>query len=354
VEKTRPVYDPITLEYIGEETYYEEESYNWYILNIQLTSVPFSGLVAPQMNAEQTELYHVLMQSKGNRQSFGNPFSVPWQSYVTDMYGWRVHPISGELDLHRGLDIGMAGGTPIFSIMDGTVITAASHSSFGNYVVVEDEKGYRSLYAHCQSLSVSAGQDVTKGQEIARVGSTGDSTGNHLHLELTDPTGEYLNPYFFIEGTNEYTPPVAGRSMRTAAAAFAMPPAAPQDERFTAMITEAEKYLGFPYVWGGSTPDTGFDCSGFVCWVVNQSGAGDVGRTTAQGLYDYCTPVSASDAKPGDLLFFTGTYNSVGAVSHVAIYVGGGMAIQAGNPIQYANINTPYWRSHFYAYGRLP
>lgn len=135
---------------------------------------------------------------------------------------------------------------------------------------------------------------------------------------------------------------------------YEIPPEALSDERFAAMIAEAEKYLGYPYVWGGSSPSTSFDCSGFVCWVINHSGVGSVGRTTAQGIFNYTTPIAPSEAKPGDIIYFTGTYDSGSAVSHVGIYVGNGMMIHCGNPISYASVNTPYWQSHFYAYGRLP
>ena len=133
---------------------------------------------------------------------------------------------------------------------------------------------------------------------------------------------------------------------------YDIPPEALEDETFAAMIAEAEKYLGYPYVWGGSSPSTSFDCSGFVSWVINHSGW-DVGRLGAQGLYNICTPVSSSQAKPGDPIFFVGTYDSPG-VSHVGIYVGGGMMIHCGSPISYANINTTYWQSHYYSFGRLP
>jgi hypothetical protein len=124
------------------------------------------------------------------------------------------------------------------------------------------------------------------------------------------------------------------------------------DTRFAAMIAEAEKYLGYPYVWGGSSPSTSFDCSGFVCWVVNHSGW-SLGRTSAQGLFNACTPISRSNARPGDLIFFQGTYDTPG-VSHVGIYVGNNRMIHCGNPISYTIINTQYWQSHFYAFGRLP
>ena len=133
---------------------------------------------------------------------------------------------------------------------------------------------------------------------------------------------------------------------------YDIPPEALEDETFAAMIAEAEKYLGYPYVWGGSSPSTSFDCSGFVSWVINHSGW-SVGRQTAQGLYNLCTPVSSAQAKPGDLIFFVGTYDTAG-VSHVGIYVGGGMMIHCGDPISYADVNTSYWQSHYFSFGRLP
>ena len=132
---------------------------------------------------------------------------------------------------------------------------------------------------------------------------------------------------------------------------YAIPPEALDDEVFAAIIKEAEKYLGYPYVWGGSSPSTSFDCSGFVSWVINHS-VGYVGRLGAQGLCNICTPVSSANVKPGDLVFFTGTYDTPG-VSHVGIYVGNNMMIHCGDPISYANLNSSYWQSHFYRYGRL-
>lgn len=134
---------------------------------------------------------------------------------------------------------------------------------------------------------------------------------------------------------------------------YDIPPEALSDQKFKRMITEAEKYLGYPYVWGGSSPSTSFDCSGFVCWVINHSGNGwNVGRTTAEGLRQGTKIIPASEAKPGDLIFFQGTYDTAGA-SHVGIYVGDGKMIHCGNPIQYASINTPYWKRHFYCFGRM-
>ena len=133
---------------------------------------------------------------------------------------------------------------------------------------------------------------------------------------------------------------------------YEIPPEALEDETFAAMIAEADKYVGYPYVWGGSSPSTSFDCSGFISWVLNQSGW-SVGRQTAQGLYNLCTPVTAGQAKPGDLVFFVGTYDTPG-VSHVGLYVGNSVMLHCGDPISYTNLNSSYWQSHLFCYGRLP
>lgn len=134
---------------------------------------------------------------------------------------------------------------------------------------------------------------------------------------------------------------------------YDIPAEALADETFAALIAEAEKYIGYPYVWGGSSPSTSFDCSGFVSYVLTNSGLCNTGRLGAQGLYNISTPVSSANAKPGDLIFFVGTYDTPG-VSHVGIYVGNGMMLHCGDPISYANINTNYWQNHFYAFGRPP
>ena len=151
-------------------------------------------------------------------------------------------------------------------------------------------------------------------------------------------------PYLF--GDDIYANPSEGEH-------YQVPGEVLSDPSFAALITEAEKYLGYSYVWGGSSPSTSFDCSGFVCYVYTHSGVHNLPRTTATGIYNQCAIVSRSEAKPGDLIFFTKTYNSDGPVSHVGIYVGDGMMIHCGSPIQYANINSSYWQEHFYAFGRL-
>ena len=126
------------------------------------------------------------------------------------------------------------------------------------------------------------------------------------------------------------------------------------DANFAALMAEAEKYIGYPYVWGGSSPETSFDCSGFVCWVFRTSGVYDTGRRGATGLFHLCSEVSAEDARPGDLVFFQGTMGDVEGITHVGIYVGNHWMIHCGDPIGFADLSAPKWQRRLYAYGRLP
>lgn len=171
---------------------------------------------------------------------------------------------------------------------------------------------------------------------------------------LTPEQTELYTAYNLTYGNRSYLFDITGIPVDNAGSAgYEIPEEALSDEQFARMIREAEKYLGMAYVWGGASPEAGFDCSGFVSWVINNSGNGwDVGRQTAEGLRERCAAVSPSEARPGDLVFFQGTYNTSGA-SHVGIYVGNGMMIHAGNPVKYSNINTPYWQGHLLSYGRI-
>ena len=215
--------------------------------------------------------------------------------------------------------------------------------------MIENEKGYLTKYAHLQSRNASAGDTVEHGQMIGRTGSTGSITGSHLHIECMY-NGDYYNPLFYFEnGTAEST---SGTHSPAGSPGGTAPAAAPTPEA-DRLLSEAAQYLGYPYVWGGSSPSTGFDCSGFVCYVLKNSGYVDISRTNAQGIYDRCQRIPAGEAQPGDIIFFTGTYNSGSPVSHVGIYCGNGQMIHAGDPIKYSSINTPYWQQHFLSFGRV-
>ena len=348
---TRTVTDPVTGEETEEEyEYEEEEEYTVTILEVTLTAKDLNVVAAGHMDSEQKEIFALYNETHGLTQQFYTPLDLYWYNYVSSYYGYRINPVTGAEQFHRGVDIAVPTGTTVLAAMDGTVTTATYDSYYGNYVVIEDSKGYCTKYAHMDTLSVSAGQNVKHGDSIGTTGNTGSSTGSHLHIECLY-NGEYYNPLFYFEageGTLYGETPASGSG-----GGNAIPPDSYDDAAVQALMEEAAKYLGYPYVWGGSSPSTSFDCSGFVCWVFTNSGVHNLPRTTAQGIYDQCTPVSAADAKAGDIIFFTGTYNSAGAVSHVGIYCGNGVMIHCGDPIKYASINTSYWQSHFYAFGRI-
>ncbi len=342
---TRTVTDPDT----GEETE-EEYEYEVSILRVTLEVVPLETIVSGKMDSEQTDIYDTYNETCGLLQVFDSPLALYWYNYVSSYYGYRKNPMTGNDEFHRGVDIAVPTGTTVYAAHDGTVSTAAYDSHYGNYVVIEMD-GYTTKYAHMDSLSVSAGQSVEKGAVIGATGNTGSSTGSHLHIECLY-NGEYYNPLFYFEageGTLYGEPPRGGGGTP----GDVVPPDAYDDATVQALMAEAAKYLGYPYVWGGSNPSTSFDCSGYVCWVFTNSGVHNLPRTTAQGIYNQCSPVSAANAKAGDIVFFTGTYHSGSPVTHVGIYCGNGVMIHCGDPIKYSNINTSYWQSHFYGFGRL-
>ena len=320
----------------------EQESYTWKVLDVTLTARSFTDVAFSQMDSDQREMYSLYMQTKGNRQYIESPFDFNWLPYVTSYYGYRVHPTSGEKNYHKGVDIGIPTGTDILSGIDGVVTASAYDTGYGYYISIKDDKGVEAKYAHCSSLLFGVGQTVKKGDIIAKSGNSGNSTGAHLHLEVLKD-GIYLNPMYFAETNDDGSEPTYGD------AGSAM-----GDGSYAALIAEAEKYLGYKYVFGGSSPSTSFDCSGFVCWVYTHSGVYNLSRTTAQGIYNQCTPVSPSEAKPGDLIFFQGTYSCPDKVTHIGIYVGNGRMLHCGDPIQYVSTTGSYWASKFYAYGRLP
>lgn len=190
-----------------EQTEIREDSdgneYEWSILNVILTVTPMEQITIPEMAATDTKYkYDVYQQTYGNRQNYGNPFSFCWLSCVSSPYGYRLNPFTGEKELHNGIDIAVSAGTPIHAVHDGKVVSAGDAGDYGLCVVIEDERGYQSRYAHCQSLSVTAGQEIKKGEEIATVGSTGNSTGPHLHLEVSNQ-GQRLNPFYFVDNGYE-------------------------------------------------------------------------------------------------------------------------------------------------------
>jgi cell wall-associated NlpC family hydrolase len=252
-------------------------------------------------------------------------------------------------------------------VMNGVEYTVEDTGAFASYGVQFDvyydnhsaasAHGHQTWEAYIADSNGSQEVEVTTTQEVNRLNTTLTNKGLDavLRSRMTEDEQKRYTFYNLTYGNRDYLFDVDTLpSYSSDGYTYEIPPEALSDQKFAKMIKEAEKYLGYPYVWGGSSPSTSFDCSGFVSWVINNSGNGwNYGRLTADGLLGICTVVSPSEAQPGDLIFFQGTYNTPGA-SHVGIYVGNGMMIHCGNPIQYTSINTSYWQEHFYHFGRLP
>jgi cell wall-associated NlpC family hydrolase len=256
-------------------------------------------------------------------------------------------------------------GTKI--VMNGVEYTVEDTGNFAQYGVQFDvyyddhsaasAHGHQTWEAYIADSNGSQEIEVTTTEEVNRLNVTLTNKGLDavLRSRMTENERKRYDLYNLTYGNRDYLFDVNTLpSYGSTGSGYEIPPEALSDQKFAKMITEAEKYLGYPYVWGGSSPSTSFDCSGYVSWVINNCGNGwSYGRLTADGLLGICTVVSPSEAKPGDLIFFQGTYDTPGA-SHVGIYVGDGMMIHCGNPIQYTSINTSYWQEHFYHFGRLP
>ncbi|MDO5714800.1 MAG: peptidoglycan DD-metalloendopeptidase family protein, partial [Tissierellia bacterium] len=336
------------------QIYTVEQEHEKKILEITLNSKPLDSVLKSRMDEDQKEIYDVLMETKGNFMTFPSPIEGEWKTAITSMFGYRVHPIDKTVKLHTGIDIGGAEGTALKAVFDGVVVEKAFDSSgYGHYVVIEDKNGGQALYAHCSSVDVSIGEEVKTEQVIAKMGSTGKSTGSHLHFELKDKDGNHLNPYFYLHSKVDKLPSSASTYYNGYTGEYGNPGIAFDDETVRRLFAEAEKHIGKAYVYGAVGPNN-FDCSSFVCWSFRVSGVRpDMYRTTAQEIFNKCTPITREEAKAGDLVFFTGTYDAKRPVSHVGLYAGEGMMLHAGDPIQYASIDTNYWRNHFYAFGRL-
>ena len=300
------------------------------VLNVTMAAKSLSMVVQSRMNEEQKELYGYIYAAKGNLQICTTPVDLNWYNYIKSYYGYQINPGTGQRELHRGIEISVEEGTQVKSGQTGMVVNTGYSDIYGHYVVTEDDKGYQLKYAHLQSIQVTKGQRIIAGDVIGKTGSSGSVTGSQLYLELVKEE-VYYNPIFYVDPNESGF----GIGSDSGGAAY-------DDETVQRLFDEAEKYLGMPYVWGGSSPSTSFDCSGFVWYVFKAVGIWDIGRTTAQGLYGQCTAIDPSEALPGDIIFFTGTYNAGVPVTHVGIYAGDGMMIHCGNPIQYASINSPY------------
>ena len=315
--------------------------YDYYISTVTLENFNLSHVPVYVMGEDQLSRYAIYMATLGNRPDLF-PDSPYVNKYITGKPGDYEVPgeylddetfaaMLAEAQKYIGYPYVWGGSSPATSFdCSGYVSWVINHSGWN-----VGRLGAQGLYNICtvtlENFDLShVPVYVMSEEQLSRYAIYMATLGNRPDLF---PDSPYVNKY------------ITGKP-----GDYEVPGEYLDDETFAAMLAEAQKYIGYPYVWGGSSPATSFDCSGYVSWVINHSGW-NVGRLGAQGLYNICTPTSSP--KPGDLVFFKGTYDTPG-VSHCGIYVGDGKMLHCGDPIGYANLNTSYWQSHFYAYGRLP
>lgn len=383
--------DNIERDYPGYDEYrvqVDEISHNPYHLASYLT-VKYGNYTASQVQDELDELfrdqYSMSIERKTETvtdtrtvrvgESLGNVVTSGYCNCRICCGSWSGEPTASGRYPTANHTIAVDANNPIVPmgtkiVMNGIEYTVEDTGNFARYGVDFDVyydshaaasmHGHKTWQAYISDANGSQSVEVTQTRIIRVLNVSMTNKGfDTVAMNRLSPYGEKATGWYNLLnqslGNRDYLWDVnqfAG--YHPGGMSYDIPPEALSDHKFANMIHEAEKYLGYPYVWGGASPSTSFDCSGFVSWVINHCGNGwDYGRCTADGLRGICTYVPPAQAKPGDLIFFQGTYNTSGA-SHVGIYVGNGMMIHCGNPIQYASINTNYWQQHFMCFGRLP
>lgn len=298
------------------------------VTTVKLKSKDLETIVNAQMTPQEKEIYDVYQMTHGNRRFFGTPVEYNWHENILGNYGYRYEYVGNKVVSADDMLLSFPEGIKVMSVMDGTVKAVS-----GNSVSLENEYGYVIKLTGLKNIRVSAGQEVETGDRIGSV-----SSEQKLVISFTY-RGVTFNPYFYMD---------------TGTAVIAAPGIA--SEKAAALIAEARKYLGTPYVWGGYSP-SGFDCSGYVSYCLTHSGVRNTGHLTCSGLLPLCTRISKSQLQPGDLVFFEGTYETTGP-SHVGIYIGSGTYgtgtfIHCGDPCQYGNLNSSYFTAHWMTGGRI-
>ena len=297
-------------------------------------------------NERMFQLTFLVLNTADTRQKLEN--DVFWAAGIAQKYNCSL--VRLDYQQEQGLMSSLPLGASHIQIERS--LTTSSVAVFVPFVTQELFQGGNAMY---YGINAKTGNMIMLDRKRARcpnglkLGTPGSGKSMSCKSEILSVFLCTPDDVYICDPEAEYYPHASTPKEPTY---YEIPPEALKDEAFAAMIAEAEKYVGYPYVWGGSSPSTSFDCSGFISWVINHSGW-NVGRQTAQGLYNICTPVSPEQAKPGDLVFFVGTYDTAG-MSHVGLYVGNSVMLHCGDPISYTNLNSSYWQQHFYCYGRLP
>ena len=294
--------------------------------------------------------------AKGSFTFMRTPVTEDWKLDVIKKFGYSINPDTNQKEYYNAMDITLEDGK-VYAVVDGTVYFGSDE--FGQYLEILTYAGNKVRYSNLTSFTVLEGQEVKAGDEISSLANT-TTVDSFLRLQLIDKENNFLDPYFYLISNTDklsdaYIVDFSQNNGYNNNPNYDFPSDVDfesYEDWVKALLEEAKKHLGKRYVFGSNGPNT-FDCSSFVTWTFTHSGVKNMPRTTAQGIYNSTERISKEELRPGDIVFFTGTYDAGRPVTHVGIYVGDGTMIHAGDPVQYANLNSNYWKNHYYGAGRV-
>ena len=342
-----------------EVRYSGETSYTVEILKTVLKTKPLEDVIDSEfgvLGVKEKISYRMFYGAKGSFTFMRTPVTEDWKLDVIKKFGYSINPDTNQKEYYNAMDITVEDGK-VYAVVDGTVYFGSDE--FGQYLEILTYAGNKVRYSNLTSFTVLEGQEVKAGAEISSLANT-TTVDSFLRLQLIDKENNFLDPYFYLISNTDklsdaYIVDFSQNNGYNNNPNYDFPSDVDfesYEDWVKALLEEAKKHLGKRYVFGSNGPNT-FDCSSFVTWTFTHSGVKNMPRTTAQGIYNSTERISKEELRPGDIVFFTGTYDAGRPVTHVGIYVGDGTMIHAGDPVQYANLNSNYWKNHYYGAGRI-
>lgn len=342
-----------------EVRYSGETSYTVEILKTVLKTKPLEDVIDSEfgvLGVKEKISYKMFYGAKGSFTFMKSPVTKDWKLEVIKKFGYSINPDTNQKEYYNAMDITLEDGK-VYAVVDGTVYFGSDE--FGQYLEILTYAGNKVRYSNLTSFTVLEGQEVKAGAEISSLANT-TTADSFLRLQLINKENNFLDPYFYLISNTDklsdaYIVDFSQNNGYNNNPNYDFPSDVDfesYEDWVKALLEEAKKHLGKRYVFGSNGPNT-FDCSSFVTWAFTHSGVKNMPRTTAQGIYNSTERISKDELRPGDIVFFTGTYDAGRPVTHVGIYVGDGTMIHAGDPVQYANLNSNYWKNHYYGAGRV-
>ncbi len=345
-----------------EIRYSGETSYTVTILRTVLNTKPLEDVIDSKfglLGVKEKISYKMFYEAKGSFTFMKSPILDDWKTDVIRKFGYSLEPDTRQKIFYPAIDI-QPTGEKVFALVDG--IISFGNNEFGEYLEILTFAGNRVRYFNVSNFLVEEGYEVNAGEELCSIAESSNDTymSSFLTVQLIDKFDNYLDPYFYLLSNTDtlsdaYIVDFSQNNNYSNNPNYTFPNDVDfenYDEWVKVLLEESQKHLGKRYVFGANGPNT-FDCSSFVTWTFTHSGVKHMPRTTAQGIYNSTQRISKEELRPGDIVFFTGTYNAGRPVTHVGIYVGNGTMIHAGDPVQYANLNSSYWQKHYYGAGRV-